>query len=84
MLDPTDLPIVICLNPNGGRPSVRVTRGVGEGEARIAGPLAALIGLVHGAFDGDALLIGPSFVIEEHDLNIVVDVIAQAMADVLD
>ena len=33
--------------------------------------------------DGDALLIGPSFVIEENDMDAVVDAIDQAMADVL-
>lgn len=33
--------------------------------------------------DGDALLIGPSFTIEEKEINIVVDAIAQAIANVL-
>ncbi|WP_308124517.1 ubiquinone anaerobic biosynthesis accessory factor UbiT [Maritalea mobilis] len=64
VLDPTDLPIVIELQPNKGRPSVRVVRGAGQGEARIAGPLAALLGLVHGAYDGDALFFSRDLVIE--------------------
>lgn len=64
VLDPTDLPFVICLDPNGGQPRVTVTRGKGEGAARIAGPLAALLGLVHGAFDGDALFFSRDLVIE--------------------
>ncbi|MDU8928197.1 SCP2 sterol-binding domain-containing protein [Alisedimentitalea sp. MJ-SS2] len=64
VLDPTDLPFVICLAPNGGTPQVRVTRGLGDGTARIAGPLAALLGLVHGAFDGDALFFSRDLVIE--------------------
>lgn len=64
VLDPTDLPFVICLNPNGGRPRVRVMRGAGVGTARIAGPLAALLGLVHGVFDGDALFFSRDLVIE--------------------
>ncbi|MEP5009951.1 SCP2 sterol-binding domain-containing protein [Roseobacter sp.] len=64
VLDPTDLPIVVCLNPNGGKPRVRVSRGQGDGAARIAGPLAALLGLVHGAFDGDALFFSRDLVIE--------------------
>jgi predicted lipid carrier protein YhbT len=64
VLDPTDLPIVIELQPNKGRPSVRVTRGKGQGAARIAGPLAALLGLVHGAYDGDALFFSRDLVIE--------------------
>ena len=54
-LDPTDLPVVLLLEPNGGVPRLRVMRGEVASDARISGPLAALIGLVHGAFDGDAL-----------------------------
>jgi predicted lipid carrier protein YhbT len=64
VLDPVDLPIVICLNPNSGQPNVRVMRGRGDGAARISGPLAALLGLVHGAFDGDALFFSRDLVIE--------------------
>lgn len=64
VLDPTDLPFVICLEPGGGRPRVTVVRGRGEGEARIAGPLAALLGLVHGAYDGDALFFSRDLVVE--------------------
>lgn len=64
VLDPTDLPFVICLEPNGGVPNVVVTRGRGEGAARIAGSMAALLGLVHGAFDGDALFFSRDLVIE--------------------
>ncbi|MFY2824294.1 ubiquinone anaerobic biosynthesis accessory factor UbiT [Ruegeria sp. MALMAid1280] len=64
ILDPTDLPFVICLDPNGGTPRVTVTRGSAEGAARIAGPLAALLGLVHGAYDGDALFFSRDLVIE--------------------
>ncbi len=64
VLDPTDLPFVICLEPNGGVPRVIVMRGQGDGVARIAGPLAALLGLVHGAFDGDALFFSRDLVIE--------------------
>ena len=64
VLDPTDLPFVICLDPNGGEPRVTLTRGQGKGAARIAGPLAALLGLVHGAFDGDALFFSRDLVIE--------------------
>lgn len=64
ILDPTDLPFVICLDPNGGRPRVSVVRRNAEGDARIAGPLAALLGLVHGAFDGDALFFSRDLVVE--------------------
>ena len=64
ILDPTDLPFVICLEPKGGTPKVTVLRGPGTGDARIAGPMAALLGLVHGAFDGDALFFSRDLVIE--------------------
>ncbi|WP_170379648.1 ubiquinone anaerobic biosynthesis accessory factor UbiT [Ruegeria atlantica] len=64
VLDPVDLPIVLCLNPNDGRPKVTLTRGRGKGVARISGPLAALLGLVHGAFDGDALFFSRDLVVE--------------------
>ena len=62
-LDPTDLPVVLLLEPNGGVPRLRVMRGEVASDARISGPLAALIGLVHGAFDGDALFFSRDLVI---------------------
>ena len=64
ILDPTDLPIKLCLEPNGGNPRVTLSRGNPEGDARIAGPLAALLGLVHGVFDGDALFFSRDLLIE--------------------
>ncbi len=64
VLDPADLPIVLCLEANGGQPKVRAVRGNCDGDARISGPLAALIGLVHGAYDGDALFFSRDLVIE--------------------
>lgn len=64
VLNPVDLPIVLSLAPNGGNPAVRAIRGDCEGEARISGPLAALLGLVHGAYDGDALFFSRDLVIE--------------------
>ena len=65
-IDPTDLPIVFRLVPDPKRPRLEVERD-GEAkssDARIAGPLAALIGLVHGAYDGDALFFSRDLVIE--------------------
>ncbi|MEP3278531.1 MAG: SCP2 sterol-binding domain-containing protein [Stappiaceae bacterium] len=64
VLDPTDLPFVICLEPKGGKPTVTATRSGGDFDARIAGPLAALLGLVNGAFDGDALFFSRDLIIE--------------------
>ncbi|NOE27219.1 sterol-binding protein [Ruegeria sp. HKCCD6157] len=64
VLDPTDLPVVLLLEPNDGAPRIRLSRGHVDGAARISGPLAALLGLVHGAFDGDALFFSRDLVIE--------------------
>ncbi|GAA6208611.1 SCP2 sterol-binding domain-containing protein [Cognatishimia sp. WU-CL00825] len=64
VLDPTDLPFVILLNPNSGTPSVIATRRSTKTTTRIAGPFAALLGLVHGKFDGDALFFSRNLVIE--------------------
>ena len=67
LIDPTDLPIVFraFARPANGRGSRSSRRGVPvNATARIAGPLAALIGLVHGAYDGDALFFSRDLVIE--------------------
>lgn len=63
-LDPTDLPFVINLAPCGGDPEIKVTRRPVTVDARIAGPLAALLGLVHGAYDGDALFFSRDLLVE--------------------
>lgn len=64
LLDPTDLPLTLCLEPREGHPKVTLHRNPPQADARIAGPLAALIGLVHGAYDGDALFFSRDLVIE--------------------
>lgn len=64
LLDPTDLPVTLCLEPRAGRPKVTLHRRPPMADARIAGPLAALVGLVHGAYDGDALFFSRDLVIE--------------------
>ena len=66
LIDPTDLPIVFRLTPDPAHPKLEVARnGVTQAyAARIAGPLAALIGLVHGAYDGDALFFSRDLTIE--------------------
>lgn len=66
VLDPTDLPFVISLFPDAARPHVTLHRRAQAvpGDSRIAGPLSALLGLVHGAFDGDALFFSRDLVIE--------------------
>lgn len=64
VLDPTDLPVNLLLEPNGGDPRVHLARGAQRGNARIAGPLAALLGLVHGTYDGDALFFSRDLIVE--------------------
>lgn len=63
-IDPTDLPFVLILEPQGGIPRITLSRSRGACDARIAGRLAALVGLVHGAYDGDALFFSRDLVIE--------------------
>jgi len=57
LIDATDLPFVFRLRPQAGRPTLEVCRRerAGPWQARIAGSLAALLGMIHGSLDGDAL-----------------------------
>ena len=66
LLDAEDLPIVFLLQPRVGRPELDVYRRgrAPAWDARIAGPLAALLGMLHGAYDGDALFFSRDIVIE--------------------
>jgi len=66
LIDPTDLPFVLILHPAAADGRLRVLpRGTAEPrEARIGGPLAALLGLIHGRYDGDALFFSRDLVIE--------------------
>jgi len=65
-IDPTDLPFLFVLTPRPDRPLVEVARSSEDvaADARIAGPVAALLGLVHGAYDGDALFFSRDLVVE--------------------
>ena len=71
LIDPTDLPIVFRLEPRPHRPVLEPRRrndaggrNTGDWDARIAGPLAALLAMVHGVYDGDALFFSRDIVIE--------------------
>jgi predicted lipid carrier protein YhbT len=66
LIEPTDLPFIFVVVPKSDSPSVTVLRSRAEisADARIAGPIAALIGLLHGAYDGDALFFSRDLVIE--------------------
>lgn len=64
VVDPTDLPVSMLLEPRGGSPRIQLSHRDLEGDARIAGPLAGLLGMVHGAYDGDALFFSRDLVVE--------------------
>jgi len=66
LIDPTDMPFVLILHPAAieGRLRVLPRDTTEPRDARIGGPLAALLGLVHGSYDGDALFFSRDLVIE--------------------
>jgi predicted lipid carrier protein YhbT len=66
LVDPVDLPIVLRLAPRPNCPSIepRWREEGGEWDARIAGPFAALVGMIHGSCDGDALFFSRDLTIE--------------------
>lgn len=63
-IDPTDLPVCLLIRPNTPSALIRVCRSRPKADACIAGPLSALLGLVHGTWDGDALFFSRDLVIE--------------------
>ena len=65
-IEPTDFPFKFLLKPQSDRPTVMVKRSREdmEADARIAGPMAALLGLMHGAYDGDALFFSRELMVE--------------------
>jgi predicted lipid carrier protein YhbT len=66
LIEPTDLPFRLLIQPQAAQPRVEAfSDSAPPGwDCRIAGPLAALLGMVHGAYDGDALLFSRDIVIE--------------------
>ncbi len=70
LIDPTDVSIAFLLRPDPAMPRLEAVKRSADGtitaacDARIAGPLAALVGMVHGALDGDALFFSRDIVIE--------------------
>ena len=65
LIDPTDLPFVLRMEPAAGPRITAHRRGrAPEAAARIAGPLSALTGMLHGRYDGDALFFSRDLVIE--------------------
>lgn len=65
LIDPTDLPFVLRMELAAGPRITAHRRGQApEAAARIAGPLSALTGMLHGRYDGDALFFSRDLVIE--------------------
>lgn len=67
LIDPTDLPLAFLLRPDPASPMIAPVRRRGaatDWDGRIAGPLAALLGLVHGTVDGDALFFSRDIAME--------------------
>lgn len=63
-LDLTDLKLVLLLDLRRGGVRLTAHRRPPEADARIAGPLAAFLGMMHGAYDGDALFFSRDLVVE--------------------
>ncbi|OCW59635.1 sterol-binding protein [Hoeflea olei] len=63
-VDPTDLPVTLLLHPHPTSMRITLHRDPPRADARIAGPLSALLGLVHGTWDGDALFFSRDLVID--------------------
>ncbi len=66
LIDPVDLPLVFILRPGAAAPSLTAARnadGIGA-TATVRGPLMALMGLLEGTSDGDALFFSRSLVFE--------------------
>ncbi|MDP2087449.1 MAG: SCP2 sterol-binding domain-containing protein [Gemmobacter sp.] len=66
LLDLTDLPFLLLLEPGGAAPKVTACprRRPPAHDTRIAGLTAAFLGMMHGSLDGDALFFSRDLVIE--------------------
>lgn len=66
LLDPVDLPMAFLLRPSRAGPRLEaLSRSAARPwDCRIAGRLAALLGLIHGTYDGDALFFSRDLTIE--------------------
>jgi O2-independent ubiquinone biosynthesis accessory factor UbiT len=64
-LEPTDLPFSFVLAPHPRTPRLIAVRSLPAAiPARIAGPLLALVGMIDGSYDGDALFFSRDLVVE--------------------
>jgi O2-independent ubiquinone biosynthesis accessory factor UbiT len=65
-IDPSDLPFSIVLEPHTSTIALTVVRNLRPetAAARIRGPFLALLGLIDGTYDGDALFFSRDIIIE--------------------
>lgn len=64
-LAPTDLPFAFVLDTKPSAPKVTAVRSLPQHiDAKISGPLLALVGMANGDYDGDALFFSRTIVIE--------------------
>ena len=65
LIDPTDLPLLFLIRPDRANP-IQCYRKLlrFDWDARVAGPLAALLAMVNGELDGDALFFSREVTIE--------------------
>ncbi|MDT9600871.1 ubiquinone anaerobic biosynthesis accessory factor UbiT [Sphingosinicella rhizophila] len=66
LVDPTDLPFVLRFHPRPTWPTIEPRRRerAGAWDARIAGSLGALAGMIQGNVDGDALFFSRDIIVE--------------------
>ena len=66
LLDLTDIPFLLLLEPGGAAPRVRAVarRHPPAHDTRIAGLTSAFLGMLHGSLDGDALFFSRDLVID--------------------
>jgi predicted lipid carrier protein YhbT len=64
LIDPTDLPWVLLLNPKAVAMTAHRRAGSPQYDARISGPLSAFLAMMHGAEDGDALFFSRDLAVE--------------------
>lgn len=55
VIEPSDLAFAFVMVPDGARAQVRIVARGQAGDVHVRGPLLALLGLLDGTFDGDAL-----------------------------
>jgi predicted lipid carrier protein YhbT len=64
-LTPSDLPFAFVLDTARHAPRIRIVRSLPDRlDAKISGPLSALMGMASGAYDGDALFFSRTIVVE--------------------